>query len=107
MTALPDLNIALGEMTPGFYQKGLPAMWTLPALHWILIGGLATGLSSYRSRACAVILIAFALWVFIDAIVAFLHVGLFIGVYMLVAAGICFLFSGTKLRRLANSGQGD
>ena len=104
MTALPELKSALGEMSPGFYQNGIPAMWTLPALHWILIGCISVGLSRYRSQGCAAVLIAFALWVLIDAIIAAMHVGLFIGVYMLIAAGICLLVSGLNLRKLSRAG---
>jgi len=41
MTALPQLKTALGALEPGFFQDGLPAMWILPAVHWIFIGCLS------------------------------------------------------------------
>ena len=103
MTAMTDLRTALGQMDPGFYRNGLPAMWTLPALHWVLIACLSVGLSRYNSQGCAAVLIAFGLWVLLDAAIAAAHVGLFIGVYMLSAAGICLLIAGFKLRKTSRA----
>ena len=103
MTALPGLRAALTEMSPGFFRNGIPAMWTLPALHWVMIACLSVGLSRYNSQGCAAVLIAFGLWVLIDMLIAAMHVGLFVGVYMLGAAGICLLIAGFKLRKTARA----
>ena len=99
MTAMPELKAALAEFEPVFFKNGLPAMWILPAVHWVFIACLSVGLSRYKSRACAAILMAFGLWVLIDALIAFLHVGPFMGVYMLCAAGALLLASGLMLRK--------
>jgi len=37
MTAMPQLKAALGGLEAGFFQNGLPAMWILPAVHWVLL----------------------------------------------------------------------
>lgn len=99
MTALPQLKAALGALEPGFFQDGLPAMWKLPAIHWIFIAFLSIGLSRYKSNSCAAILMAFGCWVIVDALISFIYVGPFVGVYMLGLAGALLLASGMMLRK--------
>ena len=99
MSAMPELKAVLGALDAGFFQKGLPAMWILPAVHWLFIAFLSIGLSRYKSNSCAVILMAFGAWVLVDALINFTHVGAFIGVYMLGLAGLLLLASGLMLRK--------
>jgi len=99
LTAVPPLRDVLAGIEPEFFKKGLAGMWILPAAHWIFIACLSVGLSRYRSRACAAILMAFGVWVLIDALIILIHVGLFMGVYMLGAAGLLLLASGLLLRK--------
>lgn len=99
MSAMPELKAALGALDAGFFQKGLPAMWILPAVHWLFIAFLSIGLSRYKSNSCAAILMAFGAWVLVDALINFAHVGAFIGVYMLGLAGLLLLASGLMLRK--------
>jgi len=103
MTAMPQLKAALGALSPGFFQDGLPAMWLLPSIHWIFIAFLSIGLSRYMSNSCAVILMAFGCWILVDALITFMHVGPFVGVYMLGLAGLLLLASGVMLRKEARA----
>ena len=99
ITALPDVKRVLGDIELAFFRDGLVGMWTLPAMHWLFIACLSVGLSCYRSRSCAAILMAFGVWVLLDAALTFMHVGAFIGVYMLALAGLLLLASGFMLRK--------
>jgi len=99
MSALAQVKDATQPIDSYFYRNALPAMWMIPALHWIFIAFLSIGLSRYRSNACAAILMAFGLWILVDALMTFIHVGAFIGVYMLTAAGLLLLVSGVMLRQ--------
>jgi len=74
-------------------------MWVLPSMHWVFIAFLSIGLSRYKSNACAAILMAFGCWVLVDALITFLHVGPFMGAYMLAIAGALILTSGLMLRK--------
>lgn len=98
MTAMPQLRASIAPIDSGFYQKGIPAMWVIPAAHWIFIAFLSIGLSHYKSKACAAILMAFGFWVLIDALIIFTYAGPFIGIYMLALAGGLLLTAGLKLR---------
>jgi len=98
MSALPQVRGAVSGVEPVFFKKALTAMWVMPSAHWIFIAFLSLGLSRYRSNACAAILIAFGAWMFMDALISFVTVGLFIGVYIMAAAGLCLLASGLMLR---------
>lgn len=100
MTAMGDLNTSLASMDSEFFKKGLPAMWVLPSAHWLFIACLSVGLSRYASNACAAILMAFGMWVLMDALIAFIHVGPFMGIYMLCTAGLLLLTSGVMLRKM-------
>lgn len=99
MTAMPQLKGLVTAIDSDFYRKGLPAMWMLPSVHWLFIACLSVGLSRYQSKACAAVLMAFGVWVLVDALITALHIGPFIGVYMLAAAGLLLLASGVMLRR--------
>ena len=74
-------------------------MWKMPTLHWIFIAFLSMGLSRYKSNSCAAILMAFGCWILVDALITFMHVGPFVGVYMLGLAGALLLASGVMLRK--------
>lgn len=82
-----------------FLRSALVGIWVMPSLHWVFIAFLSVGLSRYRSRSCAAILMAFGVWLLADGGLTFLHVGPFIGVYMLGVAGALLLVSGWLLRR--------
>jgi len=99
MTAMPEIQALLAGVQVGFFQKALAGMWIMPAAHWIFIACLSIGLSRYKSKACAAILMAFGVWVLIDAFITFMHVGPFLGVYMLAVAGLLLLASGVMLRK--------
>ncbi len=98
MSALTGVKAALTGVEPAFFKKALPGMWIMPAVHWLLIAFLSVGLSRYKSNACAAILMAFGVWVLLDAVVTFVHVGVFLGVYMLGLGGLLLLSSGVMLR---------
>ena len=100
LSALPQVRDALagGDMA-GFFRSALAGMWMLPALHWIFIASLSVGLSRYKSNSCAAILMAFGVLIIVDGVVTFLHVGPFMGAYMLCLAGGLLTVSGVTLRR--------
>ena len=98
MSALAGVKAAVAGVEPAFYKNALPGMWVMPAVHWLLIGFLSVGLSRYKSNACAAILMAFGVWVLLDAAITFVHLGAFLGVYMLALAGGLLLASGFMLR---------
>ena len=104
MTALPQLETSIAEVEPDFFKHALGGMWMMPALHWIFIAFLSIGLSRYKSNACAAILMAFGCWIIIDGIVTFMHVGPFLGAYMLGLAGVLLLASGVMLRKEMRAG---
>ncbi len=97
--ALSQVRAAIAPMDDGFFRDALPAMWVMPSIHWIFIACLSFGLSFYKSRAGSVILIAFGVWLLMDAALVFRYVGAFAGVYMLIASGLLILTSGLLLRR--------
>jgi len=97
----------MAEIDSNFFKNALPAMWTVPAVHWAFIACLSVGLSRYKSKACAAVLMAFGVLVLIDALLSFMHIGPFIGVYMLAAAGGLLLASGVMLRKEARAMTGD
>ena len=103
MSALPMVKTSAADIEPEFFKNGLPAMWILPALHWVFIACLSIGLSWYKSKACAAVLMGFGLWVLVDALITYLHVGAFMGVYMLFVAGLLLLVSGFMLRKAARA----
>lgn len=82
-----------------FTEQAVPAVWTMAALHLFMTAFLSFGLSFYKSRACAVVLIAFGIWLMLDAAIIYGYVGSFIIVYMLAASGLFILTSGLLLRR--------
>jgi len=96
--ALTQVKSAIAPMDDGFLKDALPGMWVIPSIHWIFIAFLSFGLSFYKSRACAAILIAFGVWLLIDAAIVYRYVGAFAGVYMLVVTGLLILTSGLLLR---------
>ncbi len=98
MTGLQLVKDATGKIEMAFLRDALSAMWVMPSIHWLLIACLAFGCSFYRSRACAAMLIAFGVWILIDALIVFSHVGMFIGAITLSAAGLCYLIAGFMLR---------
>ena len=98
MSALAGVKAAVSGVEPAFYKNALVGMWIMPAMHWLLIAFLSVGLSRYKSNACATILMAFGVWVLLDAAITFAHVGAFLGVYMLALAGGLLLASGFMLR---------
>lgn len=106
MSGLAPVKAALADVKPVFYQDALAGMWVMPALHWIFIACLSVGLSWYKSKACAAVLMAFGVWILIDALTTFMHVGPFMGTYMLGVAGILLLISGVMLRHQARSDTG-
>ena len=99
MTALPGVKAFVAGGSPTFFEKTLPAMWMMPAIHWIFIAFASVGLARYRSRSCAAILMGFGLWVLVDALMTFMAVGPFIGAFMLALAGLLLLTSGFMLRK--------
>ena len=92
-------KIATSLSKSDFFKKAVPAVWIMPSVHMTFIAFLSFGLSFYRSKAGAVILIAFGLLTLVDAAIVFGAVGPFIGAYMLAAAGLLILTSGILLRR--------
>lgn len=98
-SALGQMQTAIAPMDEGFFKTALPALWMMPSAHWIFIAFLSFGLSFYKSKAGAVVLIAFGVWVLVDAAIILSAVGPFIGAYMLLAAGVLILLSGVLLRR--------
>ncbi|MEP1230434.1 MAG: hypothetical protein ABJG88_07140 [Litorimonas sp.] len=90
---------AITGVESDFLRQALVGIWVMPSLHWVFIAFLSVGLSRYRSRSCAAILIAFGVWLLADGVLTFLHVGPFIGVYLLWVAGALLLTSGWLLRR--------
>ena len=103
MTAMPGVMAAVLGVESEFFRKALPGMWVIPALHWIFIAFLSLGLSRYKSKACAAVLIGFGLLLIVDAVVTFHYLGAFIGVYMMAAAGGLLLTSGLMLRKFARA----
>jgi len=103
MTGLDGGRAAIANIDSEFFKKTLPVTWILPSVHWAFIGFLSIGLSFYKSKACAAILIAFGLMILLDAFVSFLTAGPFLGVYIMSAAGIFLLISGLMLRKLAHA----
>jgi len=99
LSALLDVKTSLIEVEPAFFKNALGGMWVMPALHWIFIACLSVGLSWYKSRACAAILMGFGIWVIVDALVTYMYVGPFMGAYMLALAGLLLLSAGLMLRR--------
>ena len=97
--ALAQARMSIAVMDDGFFRDAMPAMWVMPSIHWIFIACLAFGLSFYKSRAGSVILIAFGVWLLVDAALVYRYVGAFMGVFMLGAAGLFILTSGLMLRR--------
>lgn len=103
MTGFGPMKTAIAPLEPGFYKTGLPVMWVLPSVHWGFIACVSVGLARYKSQACAAILMAFGVWVLVDAAITFTQVGAFMGVYMLGLAGLLLLLSGLMLRKDARS----
>lgn len=99
MTALPQFETALEGLELGFFYKGLPAMWVLPAMHWLFIAFSSVGLACHKSNSCSAILKAFGVLILIDAVINFMHVGPFAGVYMLGLTGALLLASGLMTRK--------
>ncbi|NNE56639.1 MAG: hypothetical protein HKN36_00900 [Hellea sp.] len=96
---LSSLKDAIGVIDSAFFKGAIPGVWIMPSIHMIFIACLAFGLSFYKSRACAAMLIAFGAWCLVDAAIIFIHVGPFVPVYMLGVAGLCLLAAGFMLRR--------
>ncbi len=99
ISAMPAVKTVTAAVEPAFYKSGLIGMWILPAVHWLFIACGSVGLSRYRSRSCAAILMSFGVWVIVDSLITFMHVGAFVGVYMLGLAGLLLLASGYMLRK--------
>jgi len=104
MTALRQLGGAVAVIDSEFYRSALPGMWMMPSVHWLFIAFLSIGLARYKSNACAAILMAFGALILVDALITFLHVGPFIGAYMLGLAGLLLLASGLMLRKEVREG---
>ena len=98
------LNQIAPDVMPVFFNEALTGMWMMPALHWIFIAFLSIGLSRYKSNSCAAILMAFGCWIITDGIVTFIHVGPFLGAFMLGLAGALLLASGVMLRKEIRAG---
>ena len=90
---------ALETVEPAFNQGTLTASWIVPSLHWLFIACLAFGLSVYKSKIAAAMLMAFGLLLLSDAVLLFTHVGTFIGVGLLGLSGLSYLIGGFLLRR--------
>ena len=103
MTGLAGAKAAVSGIDSAFFKKTLPVMWAVPSVHWAFIGFLSFGLSRYKSKACAAILIAFGLMILLDALVTFLLAGMFLGVYIMSAAGLLLLVSGVMLRKASHA----
>ena len=99
LTGTGPVKGAVAGVESDFLRQALVGIWIMPSLHWIFIGFLSVGLSRYRSKACAAILMAFGVWLLADGVLTFLHVGGFIGVYLLWVAGALLLVSGGSLRK--------
>ncbi len=99
LSALPEVISSTAGVKSDFFRHALPSIWMTPAAHWIFMAFLSFGLSRYRSRSCAAILMAFGVLLLVDALMTLLHVGAFAGVYMLAAAGLLWLASGVSLRK--------
>ena len=103
MRAFGTFTVAVSAVEPAFYRRSLTAMWIIHVVHWVFIAFISVGLSWYRSKACAAVLMGFGVWVLIDTLITLLHVGAFRGVYMLGFAGVLLLASGMMLRRQARA----
>ena len=99
MSAMAGVKASLAGVEPAFFKSALAGMWVMPAMHWVFIAFMSIGLARYRSRSCAAILMGFGLWVLVDGLLTFMHVGPFMGVYMLALAGLLLLASGFMLRK--------
>ena len=98
------LLFAAGYRVFGRSDNALSALWTVPAFHWLFIAFLSFGLSRYKSNSCAAILMAFGVMILIDAMLIASHLGLYMGTYLLAAAGALLLISGLALRREMRAG---
>ncbi len=99
MTGLGDVKSSVVTIESEFMQQALPAMWIMPSLHMIFMACLAVGLSFYKSRIVAAMLMAFGVWLWVDAALVYMHVGVFIGNIMLVISGLLYFVAGYLLRR--------
>ena len=97
LSAMGRLIEAVSGVTLDF-RRAIYGVWAIPSVHWIYIACLSIGLSRYKSKACAIVLMAFGVMLLSDAFITFLHVGAVIGVYIMAAAGACLLASGVMLR---------
>ena len=93
MRAFGTFTVAVSAVESDFYRRSLTAMWIIHAVHWVFIGALSVGLSWYKSKACAAVLMGFGVWVLIDTVITLLHVGPFRGLYLLGFAGVLLLAS--------------
>lgn len=84
--------------------RSLLAAWIMPIISWVFIACISVGLSRYCSKACAAVLLAFALWVLTDALVIMWQAGMSLSVYLLGAAGVSLLLSAVSLRAAARRG---
>ena len=103
MRAFGAFSVEVGAVESEFYRRSLTAMWIIHVVHWVFIAFISVGLSWYKSKACAAVLMGFGVWVLIDTLITLLHVGAFRGVYMLGFAGVLLLASGMMLRRQARA----
>lgn len=103
MTGLSPLAAEMSTLRSSFYKAAMPGIWMIPAVHWVFIACLSVGLSRYVSEGCAAVLLAFGVWLLVDAAIVFSHVGLFAGVIMLALAGALLLTSGLLLRKDAKA----
>jgi len=103
MTGLSDVRASVTGVERELFRDGLPGMWAMVGAHWIFMAFLSLGLSRYKSNSCAAILIAFGLWLLVDALIIFKYVGFFVAIYMIGAAGLLLLGSGLMLRKLVRA----
>jgi len=92
------------EPANSFFQAEWVVLWILPFSHYIFIAALSVGLSRYKSKACAAVLMGFGALILVDALILLTHIGLYIGTYMIALAGALLLTCGVMLRKEARAG---
>ena len=100
---LDDLNLLFETTNSEFLESAIKGVWILLSVQFLFMACLAFGLSFYRSWGCAAVLMAFACWLFVNALIIFANVGFFIAIPMLIIAGLCYGISGLTIRRSMKS----